>query len=236
MATVRSVLIVVLLGLASLWAACVFVLRSHPAAAPGMFSQTRSAEQYVPDELAALLVCITHKWNVSTNSAILSTLLQMRWAESANNRAANSGHNLAQVAKLSHLHVMLLTAQTYQSPTLDIVIVTDNASALRTVLAAFPYPINITVHEGQQGLDSNTYWLAWVHRDVIQEAVSRKNYTTVLYMEVNAAGSGDAQGHSQPTHDPRKWTGMVLQHATPPPTHTHTCVLGFRQGMYRLIR
>jgi hypothetical protein len=105
----------------------------------------------VPSELRALLVCITHAYNVR-GTAKLSHILS---------RVTDLANCVLQVAKLSHLHVML-TALTYQSQILDVLLVTDRVIALQTALHGFFYPLNISYYEGKRGQDIHTYWLTWV--------------------------------------------------------------------------
>jgi hypothetical protein len=89
------------------------------------------------------------------------------------------------VAKLSYLETILLEAVKYQSPSVDVLLVTDNTNALQRAVSRLQLPLNITYHQGKQPPgDSNVYWLTWEHRAAIEQAVARKNYSTVVYMEV----------------------------------------------------
>jgi hypothetical protein len=90
-----------------------------------------------------------------------------------------------QVAKTSHWEIMLLEAAQYESPVLDMLLVTDKADALRRVVDRMQLPLNISYYQAEKpSNDSNKYWLAWEHRKAVQEAVSQQEYTAVVYMEV----------------------------------------------------
>jgi len=93
-----------------------------------------------------------------------------------------------QVAKLSYLETMLLEAAKYESPSVDVLLVTDQADALQRAVSRLLLPLNISYHQAQQPPgDHNPYWLTWEHRKAIEQATARKNYTTVVYMEVGTA-------------------------------------------------
>lgn len=80
---------------------------------------------------------------------------------------------------------MLLEVAQYGSPSLDVLLVTDKADALQQVVQRLLLPLNISYHQAQKPPeDNNQYWLTWEHRTAIKQAVARKNYSTVVYMEV----------------------------------------------------
>jgi hypothetical protein len=99
----------------------------------------------------------------------------------------------------------LMTATAYHSPMLYVMIVTDNAVALRNVLSVCQFPLNIVCREvkNDDG-DANTYWLAWGHRKEIAKEVTRKLYSTVIYMEVSYAENYDRLQGPTITHSFRR--------------------------------
>jgi hypothetical protein len=81
---------------------------------------------------------------------------------------------------------MLREATQYESPVLDVLLVTDRADKLQKVVDRLQLPLNVSYYEAKQPAnDSNPYWLTWEHRKAIQEAVSKHEYTAVVYMEVS---------------------------------------------------
>jgi hypothetical protein len=93
-----------------------------------------------------------------------------------------------QVAKTSHWEVMLLETARYESPILDVILVTDNADALKHVVDRMMLPLTVSYYQTQQPSDDNNkYWLTWEHRKAIEQSVAKNNYTTVVYMEVTTA-------------------------------------------------
>ncbi len=78
-----------------------------------------------------------------------------------------------------------MTTTTYQSPILDVLVVTDNADALRRALSFRQFPLKI-VCRGMKNddRDNDLYWLTWGHRTEIAKAIANKAYSSVIYMEV----------------------------------------------------
>lgn len=80
---------------------------------------------------------------------------------------------------------MLLEAAQYRSPSLEVLLVTDKADALQKVVQRLLLPLNVSYYQAQKPVeDNNQYWLAWEHRTAIKQAAARRNYSTVVYMEV----------------------------------------------------
>jgi hypothetical protein len=88
---------------------------------------------------------------------------------------------------------MLREAAQYESPVLDVLLVTDRADALQKVVERMQLPLNVAYYQAHRPwLDRSKNWLTWEHRKALQEAVSKHEYDTVVYMEVRNVGTACA--------------------------------------------
>jgi hypothetical protein len=112
----------------------------------------------------------------------------------------------AQIAKTSHWEIMLREAAQYESPVLDVLLVTDRADALRKVVERMQLPLNVSYYQAHRpGFDRSKYWLTWEHRKALQEAVSTHEYDTVVYMEVKDVGTASSGPATASTSAKRTW-------------------------------